>query len=69
MQRGAHIYTINYCIFTFLPNSLPFSEEELSHASNPIPLSEFLYLSESEFVANLIAPNKEFLNANISCTP
>ena len=49
-------------IITFLPNLVPSDNEKLLCASNPVPLSEYLYLSKSTFLVNLTAPNKEFPN-------
>ena len=50
-------------VIKFLSNSLPFDKGKLPRASNLRRYPEYEYLSGSEFVANLTAPNKEFPNA------
>ena len=47
-------------IITYLPNPLPSVNEKFSHAPNPMPYPECLYLSKSvAFLVNLTASNKE----------
>ena len=45
-------------VIQFLPNPLP--TENFSLLSNPIPYPEYLYLSISTFLVNVIVPNKQF---------
>ena len=46
-------------IITFRPNPLP-GNEKLPCLPNPNPYPEYPYLSMSEFLVKLTAPNKQF---------
>ena len=46
-------------IIALLPN-LRLGCKKAPFSSNPLPYSEYLYLLISEFLLNLIAPNKQF---------
>ena len=46
-------------IITFLPNP-PLGCEKVPLELNPVPYTEYLYLSMSVFFANLTAPNRQF---------
>ena len=71
-QELTYLFLLSMCteellstpnIIPFLPKPLPSGNEQLPLASNPIPCPEQEKLSGSEYVVNLTAPNKEFLNA------
>ena len=48
-------------LITFLPNSL-FYDERNKRWSNPVPHPVWKYLSESKYLFNLTAPNKQSFN-------
>ena len=48
-------------IITFWPNPPP-GNEKVDFLSNPIPLSEYPYLSISAFLVKAPAPNKQFFS-------
>ena len=49
-------------LIMFLPSPLSSNNKKLPHTLNPIPYSEYLYLSGSGFAVNLAFPNKKSPN-------
>ena len=62
MYRRPYIYSK---IITFLPNP-SLGNEKFPFTSNPVPNSEYLYLSISAFFTNLTVPSKEFPSGGIT---